>query len=129
MDYLDQFNAGASEGAVLEILDAAGDPVVHPESGPLTITLLSRDHADVRAIWKDRLNTVLKAQGSKRDVDAEDADLDVLAAATVDWTVHDTKCTKATVKALYRKHIWIREQVERFYSDRANFLRASSNSS
>lgn len=131
MDYLDKYNAGASEGAVLEIMAPNGEPVVHPESGPLTITLLSRDHPDVRALWRKKLNEAIqKAQDGKGGLDEDDSgDLDVLAAATIDWTVHDTKCTPANVRSLYARHIWIREQVERFYSSRANFLPASSNGS
>lgn len=124
--------AAAQAGAKLELKAPNGDPLLQDDGAPVTITLLGRD-SDVwrraeRAALDRRVNTRKKTVQS---ADLERDALEALVAVTVGWSgiVLDGNaldCTPPNVRRVYERFRWVREQVDEFVGDRANFLPASA---
>lgn len=127
----------ALKGDVTSVLD-----VRHPVTGapllidgaPVTITLCGMDSDRAKAARREQVDRRL-ADLSGKPVSAAELEqnaLTMLAACTVDWSanmVFDGKpvpCGRAEAISLYEKLPWLREQVDRHVSSRANFLPASS---
>jgi len=116
--------AVAEQGAELALL--------HPGTGKalgITIRLAGVD-SDIyrkasRKITEKRLN---RGRVGKLDLEAvEDEGLTVMAACTLGWSGvvvdgQELPCTRDNAQAVYRRFPWIREQVDAFMGDRANFL-------
>lgn len=125
--------AAANEGAVLELRDPTGAPMLNGDE-PVTITLLGTD-SDVYTKASFALtNRALRNRG-KQNVTAESLladDINVLAKVTLGWSGIDKDgapfpFTEDNAKVLYRV-AFIREQVQAFIVDRANFVKASPTS-
>jgi hypothetical protein len=130
--------------ADLQLLDSvalanSGEKLVllHPsteEELDITITLMGSDSDEYRTTIKKRFEQAQRQQakskkGNEIDLDeAEDKSRDLLAKMTLSWeNVEEAgkkvSCTFESAKDLYKKYPWIREQVEKFISDRSNFIK------
>lgn len=122
----------ADDGAVLNI--------VHPETEEvidgMTITLLGQDSKLYRKIQLSKQQAALNrmAKGKKAlDLDAEklsEDSIDDLVKLTTAWSGFvldgkDLDCTPENVRAVYSDWSWIKEQVQEFVGNRANFFRAN----
>lgn len=127
----------ANLGAILELRDPAGNPVLQDDGSPVTLTLLGEDSEVVTKINNHNANQYLRgASGSGQTVTVEMSrtnEINKFAAATTGWSgvVVDGEALKFSAeaaKALYRRFPWIRDQVRVFVGDRANFTKASRKS-
>lgn len=119
----------ADEGAPLEIVHPATlEPLMHDEK-PVTIWLLGQDST----IFRDEIQRRAKSQLNKRqkiDIDKVAGDsADLLAVLTVGWYGIEEggkalECTRENAKSIYQKYGWLRQQVDEFIGDRANFFKA-----
>ena len=121
----------AELGASMELEHPVNGDVLKDDTGkPITIELMGMDSAEYRNKQRElqsrRMSKMMKGKGSPMLSDAEACEL--LAAATKGWSgiVEDGKAIKFSTKAafdLYMAHFWIREQVDAFIADRANFFK------
>ncbi len=120
--------------ATLHVRDIMGRPAFNSDGSPVTIELRSDDDEVVKAqerlATNRRLKNLQRIRMTAEEIEAEG--LDKLAAATVAWhTFEDSDgetivCNRANARALYAAHAFIREQVDTFIADRANFLPKSA---
>lgn len=130
--------------ADLQLLDSValantGEKLVllHPateEELDITITLMGSDSDEYRNSIKKRFEQAQRQAKSKKSTDmdldeAEEKSRDLLAKMTLAWeNVEEAgkkvTCTLENAKDLYKKYPWIREQVEKFISDRSNFIKS-----
>ena len=113
----------AEEGAELR--------VAHPTTGEdlgITITLIGTDSKTFRDISKSRATASLKKKTREIDLDQNESDaVELLAKCTKGWpgiTENGKQVAFSYENAvqLYTKYLWLREQIDRFMADRANFL-------
>lgn len=131
MDILAQFDtvSSANTGAKLELTDANGAAVLKADGTPLTITLLGKD-SDVWVKAENAARNRRLAQGPRMKLTAEALESEAIAAlakVTVAWDF-DEPCTYEAAVRLYTRYPLIREQVDMFVGDRANFTKASPTS-
>src|SRR5512135_3668091 len=118
----------AETGAVLEVL--------HPtENTPLgiRITLAGADSDIYRKFMykatNKRVQRLKPGQGVPFTAEEQEENgLDLLATCTLAWEGvvvdgEEIPCNKENAKELYRRFPWLKEQVDQFVGDRANFLR------
>jgi len=115
----------AESGATLDVR--------HPVTGiaidGMKITVLGTDSKTYRDAVKSRMRQRVN-QRKKQDFDPDKAEregLELLADLTVDWQGieldgESLKCTRENCVKVYGRFSWIREQVDEFIADRANFL-------
>lgn len=133
MDIFEDF-APLGQGAVLEVLHpTTGLPLVMDGETPVTITLVGKDSEQFRAAVRERTNKNLKAmeKASPTAEMVEQANIDLLAACTLGWSGIQVKdqpwpFTPDNARYLYTRLVWLRDQVDGFIADRANFLKASA---
>lgn len=127
----------ANQGALLELRDPAGNPVLQEDGYPVTLTLLGEDSDVVTQINNRNANQFLRGTaGSGQTVTAEMSrtnEINKFAAATVGWSGivvdgEEVAFSADAAKGLYRRFPWIRDQVRAFIGDRANFTKASRKS-
>jgi hypothetical protein len=105
----------------------------HPVTGEpldIIITLAGTDSASYRAKQKEIQNKRITkmARGKKADFSiTDDEACDILAGCTLGWvgileSGKELEFSVLNAKDLYIKHFWIREQVDAFMGDRANFF-------
>ena len=123
----------ANEGAVMPVNGPDGQPVTQEDGSPVTLTLLG-DDSDALVRF-DRITTNEHLRGSKALTAelAEAKQISRLARACVGWSgvVLDGKPfphSEENAKALFKRFRWLRQQVQMFTADRANFLKASPQS-
>lgn len=122
--------SAADTGATLTLTREDNGAVARDASGnPLTLTLLGADSAQYRKAQQKNLNRRLAKRSVKVTAEELDAEaLDILAASTVAWSGFNdgdgqpVPCNPANALVLYKTYPAIREQADRFISDRANFL-------
>lgn len=124
----------ANQGALLELRDPAGNPILQEDGSSVTLTLLGEDSDVVTQVNNRNANQFLRGTSAGgQAVTAEMSktnEINKFAAATVGWSgvVVDGEPLKFSfdaAKALYRRFPWIRDQVRTFIGDRANFTKAS----
>lgn len=124
----------ANQGALLELRDPAGNPVLQEDGSPVTLTLLGEDSDVVTQVNNRNANQFLRGTSAGgQAVTAEMSktnEINKFAAATVGWSgiVVDGEAIQFSAdaaKGLYRRFPWIRDQVRTFIGDRANFTKAS----
>ncbi|QPB10617.1 hypothetical protein [Bacteriophage sp. 438212] len=127
----------ANQGALLELRDPAGNPVLQEDGSPVTLILLGEDSDVVTQINNRNANQFLRGtSGSGQSVTAEMSrtnEINKFAAATVAWSGivvdgEEVPFSTDAAKGLYRRFPWIRDQVRAFIGDRANFTKASRKS-
>ena len=123
----------ADDGAVLNL--------VHPESEEviegMTITLLGQDSKVYRKLQMGKQQTALNrmAKGKKAiDLDAEklsEDSIEDLVKLTTAWTGFaldgkNLELTPDNARMVYNEWSWIKEQVQEFVGNRANFFRTDA---
>lgn len=114
------------EGAEVEI--------INPETGEQTgffITVMGADSLEFQKAQKKLRNQAIRAYADKKEIDEADeikAEIEHLANITMDWRGIETNgepkpFTKEGCIELYTKSPGVRNQVDRFVSDRANFTK------
>lgn len=120
--------AAADRGAELHLLNPTTDEPLYGDDGkPVTIRLLGKDSREFRAALGEMAE---KQVGKKRTTlaAAETSGIELLARVTTGW--HNLGNAEGPIKfsvdaarELYRNSPWIKEQVDEFVADRANFLK------
>lgn len=121
----------SEQGAVLQVLHPSTEEAIKG----MTITLLGQDSSVYRKIQLGKQQAALNrmAKGKKvADLNAEklaEDTLDDLVSLTLDWTGFELdgkklECTPENVLKVYGDNelSWLKEQVNEFIGDRANFL-------
>lgn len=129
----------AETGVEMPVRLLDGKPLIARTGEPVSITLLGSDSNQYRALTRaqvrKRMEQLAGGNRTLTDADMDENDrevLDVLVACTVGWkAVLDTSGTPIpfdadNVRKLYVAYPVVREQVEAFISNRANFIPASS---
>jgi len=110
--------------------------VIHPGTGSeiegCTIRLMGSDSDVYRKEIKKRAEKSLNSKSRNKKIDLDEAELkgaQLLARLTVSWKGIDEgktaiECTFENAVKLYLEHRWLREQVEEFIGERANFMPA-----
>tara|TARA_R110000772_G_scaffold184534_4_gene295539 strand:+ start:584 stop:955 length:372 start_codon:yes stop_codon:yes gene_type:complete len=105
-------------GSEIEIVDDQGN-----KTG-IFITVMGVDSSVFRAQAKKQQKAYIDALRSNKDFDDEAMTVDSLVASTISWRGTDEKFTKNLCKQLYTKAPYIRDQIDTFMADRANFTSA-----
>ncbi len=129
-------SAAAEEGAVLELKDPHGEPVLKPDGSPVTITLAGSDSKRFKKARNAIGDRYLKKASPRKAAIAETTEESLndwafqLAAATISWDGvvvegAELECTPANAKRVYLDYDWVREQVDAFVGERRNFWKSS----
>ena len=110
------------QGAELEL--------VHPGTGAPLGVWITMAGIDSR-IWRGAVAAQTWSRRGRRDLTPDEIQagaVDILARCTLGWrgVVLEGKelpCTMENARMLYSRLPWVREQVDRFASDRASYLR------
>lgn len=129
----------AEAGVDMPVRSLDGKPLLARNGQQVAICLLGADSTKYRALTRAQVRKRMdQLAGGKQalteaDMDETDRDVtDILVACTVGWTnVLDTEgaaifFSEENVRKLYAAYPVVREQVEAFISNRANFIPASS---
>lgn len=126
---LNKYNLSKSADAGADL--ALEDPVTGEELDVI-ITLLGSDSAayrnKAREMQRDRISKMAKSRSKKLDLSvSEKEECELLAACTIGWDGIELdgveiKFTYDEAVKLYLDFPWIKEQVDEFIGDRANFL-------
>lgn len=122
----------AEQGAWLDLEHPATGDVIGTEDKPVRIKLLGTDSK----AWRNKnrefqRKRIAKLKRNKsRDIDysaSEEETSDMLAACTIGWEGIEEngeamEFSQETAERLYLEMGWIREQVDAFVGDRANFF-------
>lgn len=131
--------AAADAGAVLTLLhpktgdvlrqDLPHDAAPGVEGAPVTITLAGTDSERHRKFRNSLITKRLakRVPGKMTAEEAESEQMDGLVALTLAWEGvtfqgEALPCTAANVRRVYTSLKWVREQVDQFVTDRANYL-------
>jgi hypothetical protein len=128
------------DGVALELSHPVTGEVLRDDQGvAISITLLGQDSEAYQRAENQAQNRRLRdaSRGRRATLTAEQIKaeaLEVLVACTVAWhgVVFEgvaLECTATNVRRLYTERAWIREQVDAFVADRANFFGRSKGSS
>ena len=120
----------------MHVKDVRGALAYDDDGSPITITLMSDDAEPVQRQQREAVSRRMGVKRGQFKVDMAGLDgeaLDKLAVATVRWSGiksggEPVPCEFKAVRALYEQHRWLREQVDEFVADRANFLTSSPSS-
>lgn len=123
--------AAADTGATMTVRHpVTGDDLNGADDKPMTLTVLGADSGEFKRAVSDSAKA--RKPGKVATIaDAERATVDMLTRITTgmsgNWT-WDGKAfpfSKENVKRLYTERPWLRQQVDEFIADRANFLASS----
>ena len=108
----------ANEGAAMEVLHPTSNvPLKDDQDNPITITLIGQDSDKVKKRQRLEMNKRLKA-GRRSTMTAEELEEQGIK---LDGQLLD--CTADNAMKVYKRVPWLREQVDSFVGDRANFLK------
>jgi hypothetical protein len=119
----------ADEGSILEVLHPATLDVQYYEGEPVSIKLLGQDSNAFRQFVQRRARNAMNKR-QKLDIDKLSSDAaELYATLTIGWHGitegnQPVECTFDNAKRIYEKHGWLRQQIDEFVSDRANFFKA-----
>jgi hypothetical protein len=129
----------SEKGVPVTIRRLDGQPLLDRDGKEVQITLLGPDSAKYRALTRENVRKRLerRAQGAVpltvEEVDeVENDSIEILAVCTASWSGVNTPqgepidCTVDNARKLYLNYPVIREQVDAFIGNRANFIQASS---
>jgi len=105
-------------GSELTVLDGEGNET------PLKIKVAGLDSAVFRSNTKTQQKAYIEALREKKEFDDEDLVIDGLVSCTIGWRGTDQKFDKVLCKELYLKAPFVKDQVDRFIGERANFTKA-----
>ncbi len=113
--------------------DDAGDPIMVPVLGRVTMELVSSDSSEYTSVYKQQVTNTVQRVGKRGknkhnvtgDSVAQDK-LELLVACTKGWTGWqdggvDFPYSKRNARALLERLPFVREQVDEFVHDRGNF--------
>jgi hypothetical protein len=132
---LSKFNVEkmAEQGAWLDLENPRTNEMLEDDDGnAISIKLLGTDSK----VWRNknrenmrkRTAQMVRSKSKKVDFTVSDEDTcEMLSECTVDWKGiidegEEIEFSKEAAYELYMKYIWIREQVDLFVGDRANFF-------
>lgn len=125
----------AEQGANLDLLDPIEDMPLGTEEKPVFITLLGTDSKVYRnknlAFQRERIAKMARKRSKTIDYTvSEEQSCEMLAACTIGWEGleidgEELEFSPEAAFDLYMEHVWIREQVDVFIADRANFFTKS----
>lgn len=130
----------ADEGVPVTILHpATNQPLRDDDGNDVTITVMGQDSQAFQQAKRRAMNRRMAAmrggRGAKLTAEELEAEnIATLVACTVGWSGLALEGKPLTfdaknVRMVYERFPWIREQVDEFIGDRANFLMTSSQSS
>ena len=117
------FATKAEEGAVMQVKN----PLTGEALGA-TITLIGTDSKAFRDLAKQRATAALKrTKEEQENYDSDDEMSVMLSKCTLAWLgveegVEAVEFSQENALMMYRKYRWLRDQVDQFIGDRANFL-------
>ena len=117
------FATKAEEGAVMQVKN----PLTGEALGA-TITLIGTDSKAFRDLAKQRATAALKrTKEEQEDYDSDASLIEMLAKCTLAWSgieegAKAVEFSQENAVKMYSKYQWLKEQVDRFIGDRANFL-------
>jgi len=122
--------AQSNDGADVQLEHPVTGKSLEHDGKPMTIRVAGTDSAAYRNKQRELQNRRLQkiAKGRKPDFSNSDAEAcELLAACTLGWSGivvggDDIAFSQKAAEELYGKHVWIREQVDLFIGDRANFF-------
>lgn len=127
MDFANlDMKAAAEIGAELHVKHpVSGEPLYDKDGTPVTIRLVGKYSAAFRKASK----TIAKKYIGKKDIDLDAAESNaafMLASATVGWSnfTENGEPIPFSIEAarkLYLDHAWLRDQVDEFVGNEANF--------
>lgn len=131
---LDNFSIPEDDSGVDMELEnpKTGEPLLHDDGSKLTVRLVGQDSPEFIAIKHKLANRRMKKmRPGKTAFTAEEVEadsLEILVAITkgwvgIVWKGQELPFSAANVRMLYTAAPWLREQVDRFTNDRANFLK------
>jgi len=127
---MDLKHISANETATLDLMHPLKDEVLTADNGdPMSITVYGPEtNRYKKAIFDMRRKLLLEKATSFED--GEKFALEMLVAVTVDWHLQldgkNPKCEANTIRKLYVDQPWIKDQVDKFVHERANFLSVAS---
>ena len=119
-----------AEGEFLHLLNPGnGEPLVDDTGAAIGLRLLGKDSEIYRAAQRSVTNRRLNLKGNA-SITAERIETEaneILAKCTVAWTGivfkgETLECNVANAKDIYKEVPWLKEQVDEFIAERANFL-------
>jgi hypothetical protein len=131
---LDVDEYDTSGEAVMELTLPNGQPAIDPVDGkPVTITLVGADSEVYRKSFRATINRAM-AKRTRKVSTVEETEVDAintLARCTMAWKGlamrgQILECNFENARMLYTTYRWIKEQVDGFVTDRANFTGTSS---
>ena len=128
--------AVANQGAQLHLKGPDGTPLFQGEGDqkkPITLTLIGKDSDEFQMASNALANRRIQDAQRKKTALIEEIERDairVLASCTKAWDGivldgEELAHSFENVVKLYTRFPWIREQVDEFIAERANFLKAS----
>lgn len=107
------------------------EDMVDDEGNPVTITLLGMESAIAKRMTKARAQKQLNSRKSKQDLDEMREFtinlLSKLVVASSGFKEHGIEidlADESTAVRIFTQYAWLREQVDEFLMDRANFYKA-----
>lgn len=116
--------------ATLDLVHPIEKTILKKDNGdPMTISLYGAEtNAYKKKMYELRRKFLLNKDATFED--GEEFTMAMLVAVTEDWDIQldgkTPKCTEKAVRDLYTAQPWIRDQVDAFVHDRANFLSVAS---
>ena len=122
----------ANSGAIMDVMHPiTGEQLLDQNGNAVTITLLGADSTKMRQEMSDRAKKQLASKNKPiNSIDeAEKLSAELLATITIGWSGmfengEPVECTKENAVRIYTKYAWLRQQVDAFTTDRANFYKA-----
>lgn len=108
-------------------------PLMLDDDTPMTITVYGHDSAHYRQAQRDIKNKALADAQKKKKVDAttiekiEESALNLVSKCIKSWNIRlgdeQPDCTPENIVKIFTEYPWMKDQVDIFMHDRANFLK------
>lgn len=118
----------ASRGATMELRNPATGETLYSDGGePVSITVLGSDSSEYRKRLRSAANGRINSRKKQTIEQLEQDGIGLLVAVTTGWRNivvegQNLEFSPEEARRLYEKYPWIREQVDEFVNERANFL-------
>lgn len=105
-----------------------GDELFHGDE-PVTITIYGTESELAKSTMKKRAQREMNSRAKRNIDEAIEFNTSFLAKLITDWTgVYDNDApiefSRENAIMILKKYAWIREQVDQFVSERANFIKS-----
>ena len=122
----------ANNGATMDVMHPiTGEPLLDANGFHVTVTLLGADSTKMRQEMSNRAKKQLASKNKPVNniEEAEKLSAELLAVITVSWSGitengQEIECNRENAINVYKKYSWLRQQVDAFTTDRANFYKA-----